>query len=610
VGTHTVTASYSGDGNFSASTSAGLTQTVTKASSTTVAISSANPSVFGQSVTLTATTTSSGPGSPTGVVIFSEGGTNIGQGTLSTSGGTTTASISTSSLAAGSHIITVSYSGDDTFLGGTTTLTQTVNPANTTTALVSSTNPARASQALTFTATVTANAPGAGTPTGTVQFQIDGSNFGSPVTLSGTQATSGAMNSLTVGSHTIKALYSGDSNFVTSGATLFQSVNPGPASILTVTGFPSLSIAGTKGSFTITVQDAFGNTATDYRGTVHFSSSDNLASLPADYSFTATDNGVHTFNAVLFTGGTQSLSAMDAVTGSITGIQSGIGISAAAPDHIRVVPAATTTVAGTPFGVTVTIQDAYNNTATGYNGSVSFSSADPHGATLPAGYTFVPADNGSHSFAAAATLYKVGTWDITVTDPGSGIAGSANVAVSPAPAVQFQIAAPTSSAANAPFDVTVTALDPYLNVDINYQGTIAFATSDLDPGVILPASYTFTAADAGVHTFTAGVTLVTPGNQTLTATDANSLTGSAVVTIVPPPSPPAPAGGGNGNAGGGNPDGTNAVPNGTSPQLVVGRSEASPCLEQSFAQPLTFPGMNQAIDLLFSDYSGNNGVLK
>ncbi len=52
-----------------------------------------------------------------------------------------------------------------------------------------------------------------------------------------------------------------------------------------------------------------------------------------------------------------------------------------------------------------------------------------------------------------------------------------------------------------PFDVTVTALDAYGNVVTNYQGTITLTTTDPDPGVVLPASYTFTAADAGVHTF-------------------------------------------------------------------------------------------------------------
>src|SRR5262249_22700581 len=92
VGSHTVVAAYSGDGNTSASASTAVTQTVTKASSTTAMVASTNPAVWGQAVTFTATVASSGPGSPTGTVTFSDGGTSIGQGTLTSSGGTTTAS--------------------------------------------------------------------------------------------------------------------------------------------------------------------------------------------------------------------------------------------------------------------------------------------------------------------------------------------------------------------------------------------------------------------------------------------------------------------------------------------------------------------------------------
>src|SRR5207248_7230495 len=152
-----------------------------------------------------------------------------------------------------------------------------------------------------------------------------------------------------------------------------------------------------------------------------------------DYSFTATDLGVHTFSAVLVTAGIQSLTATDTATGTITGTQSSIGIAAGAPDHFLVTPAVTT-VAGTPFDVLVAVKDAYNNTVTGYSGTVSFSSADPYGPTLPADYTFTAADNGSHSFPAAAILYKAGTWDVTVADKQSGVAGSRTVVVTPAPA--------------------------------------------------------------------------------------------------------------------------------------------------------------------------------
>jgi sugar lactone lactonase YvrE len=104
----------------------------------------------------------------------------------------------------------------------------------------------------------------------------------------------------------------------------------------------------------------------------------------------------------------------------------------------------------------------------------------------------------------------------------------------PGTAAYFAVAAPASVPSGTPFDVTITALDPYGNTAVNYQGTVTFSTSDTDPGIVLPADYTFTAADAGVHTFTGGVTLITSGDQTITATDtASGITRTVTVTVGP-----------------------------------------------------------------------------
>src|SRR5205807_239356 len=109
------------------------------------------------------------------------------------------------------------------FLASTATLTQTVGKANTTTVIVSSANPAASGQSVTFTATLNVQGPGAGTPTGTVQFQIDGSNAGAAVnfnTSGGVTTASMTTSSLTVGTHTITASYSGDADFASSNGTL------------------------------------------------------------------------------------------------------------------------------------------------------------------------------------------------------------------------------------------------------------------------------------------------------------------------------------------------------------------------------------------------------
>ena len=88
-------------------------------------------------------------------------------------------------------------------------------------------------------------------------------------------------------------------------------------------------VAGAVHTVTVTAKDAYGNNATGYRGTIHFTSSDPAAVLPANYTFTAGDAGVHAFAAglTLKTAGTQSVRASDTVTSTITGIQTGIVVS-------------------------------------------------------------------------------------------------------------------------------------------------------------------------------------------------------------------------------------------------------------------------------------------
>ncbi len=162
---------------------------------------------------------------------------------------------------------------------------------------------------------------------------------------------------------------------------------------------------------------------------------------------------------------------------------------------------------------------------------------------LPANYTFAAADNGVHTFAV--TLYTAGTRDVTATDTQSGITGAAYVTVTAAALDHFQITAPTDATTGTAFDGTVTAVDAYGNTVTDYTGTITFSSTGPDPGIILPADYTFTAADNGVHTFAGGVTLVTLGQQTPTVQDtATGLQGSATVSVDPPgPGAGAPGGG-------------------------------------------------------------------
>ena len=223
LGSDTVTAVYASDTNFAAS-SGSRVQTVQNMNTTaTTASSSPNPSVFGQSVTFTSTTTSSG-GVPVGTVTFTEGSTVWASNV--TVNGSGQASFSTTALAVGSHTITATFTGA-TGWGNSSgnAAPQVVNKAATTTAVSSSANPSVYSQPVTFTATVTATAPGSGVPTGTVTFKNGGSTLGTG-TLNGSGIATFTTSTLAVGSLSITAVYGGSTSFNTSTSpVLTQTVN-------------------------------------------------------------------------------------------------------------------------------------------------------------------------------------------------------------------------------------------------------------------------------------------------------------------------------------------------------------------------------------------------
>ncbi|WP_441245065.1 Ig-like domain repeat protein [Tardiphaga sp. 768_D3_N2_1] len=125
VGTHAISAIYSGDTNNTTVTFIGpqIVNPATAAATTTVLVSSVNPSTLGQAVTFTATVTS-GSATPAGTVSFNDGGAAIGSATLT--GGIAT--LTTSALTAGTHTITAVYAGNDNFKTSTSAaLLQAVN---------------------------------------------------------------------------------------------------------------------------------------------------------------------------------------------------------------------------------------------------------------------------------------------------------------------------------------------------------------------------------------------------------------------------------------------------------------------------------------------------
>lgn len=250
VGSHSLTAVYAGDTNFKPSTSTVLSQTVNQANTTTTLTSSTNPSVFGQATTLSATIMAVSPstGTITGTVTFKDGATTIGTATVNAG----VATLIMPGLNPGSHTLTAVYGGDTNFKTSTSsTLTQVVNQATTTTTISSTDNPSVFGQSITITATVAANAPGAGSPTGTVTFQDGVTTIGTGTVNAGIATLT--TSNLSVASHSITAVYGGDTNFLTSTSSTFTQVVNQAATITTVTSSINPSAFGQSLTLTASV---------------------------------------------------------------------------------------------------------------------------------------------------------------------------------------------------------------------------------------------------------------------------------------------------------------------------------------------------------------------
>jgi hypothetical protein len=225
VGSPTITAAYSGDAGHKPSTGS-LVLTITRASSSTKLTASKNPAAFGDQVTVTAAVTgAAGAVTPTGTVHLTEGHAALGSGTLK--GGKAT--IALPKLPVGTHALAVSYSGDGSYNASTAALVLVIAKAATRTVLTASPNPAASRTTLvTLKARVTSVA---GIPRGTVTF-TDGSRLLGRVSSASDGTATLKVSSWTVGSHHLKATFSGASSYASSSGTTTLTIR-GPSLSLT-----------------------------------------------------------------------------------------------------------------------------------------------------------------------------------------------------------------------------------------------------------------------------------------------------------------------------------------------------------------------------------------
>jgi hypothetical protein len=373
------------DNNLNAS---GATQTIPLSgtgliATTTTLNSSLNPSIYGQAVTFTATVTS-GDGTPTGTVQFSVDGSAVGSPQTLVGG---SATYSTSALAAGTHSITAVYTTDSGSYFATSTsssLSDTVNAAGTSTAVASSSSPygfSTVDDSVTFTATVTpSTTPSSASAvviSGSVGFYLDGSS--TPMSgcsaLSYSTSTGNATATCTTSAltasgspHSIVAGYLGDSNHNSSdntAAPLSQTVNKASTTTTVASssaGFPPTSSVDDSVTFTATVTPPSG--AVVPRGTMTFT--DNGSALCTSVSVTwhagsSNATSACTTSALTASGSSHSIVAVYNGDGSDTNY---IKSTSSILNQVVNKASTTTTVASSRAGNSSTVNASVTFTAT------------------------------------------------------------------------------------------------------------------------------------------------------------------------------------------------------------------------------------------------------
>ncbi len=328
VATHTLSAQYAGDSANVSGTSNTISEQITKANTATALATTASNSTVGLPITFTATVTNSSGPPITGSVTFKDGSSVLSSQPLSSGA----SSLTTSSLTPGSHSITATYSGDtDNAASSSASTTETIAQIATVTALSTDVNPINAGATLHLTANVTL-ATGAtpdGVPTGNVTFK-DGSTVLGTVAINVSGQAVLAYSTLGVGSHSLAAVYAGNTNYAASNSPVVTQTVQQTGTQTTLSSASS-GLAGKPATFTALVTSTTGIPA----GTVTFLDGSNVLG-----AVTLSGTGSAVFSTSTLGLGTHS------ITASYPGSSNYSGSTSAADQYVVQLAQPTLTLSG------------------------------------------------------------------------------------------------------------------------------------------------------------------------------------------------------------------------------------------------------------------------
>ena len=508
AGTHTLQASYSGDNTYAASTASSVLVTVSKTSTTLTVTPATTTPTAGSALQVTANVYPSATLTtlPTGSVTFTLDGVTQGTGTL-ISGSPSSATITFTVSSSGSHILQATYGGDTIYSASTAiSITLNVYKSTPTVLVTPATTTPVAGSTLQISASISA-ATGSTSPTGTVNFTLDGAAIGTTLVVAGSPSSANiTVATPAIGIHTIQAIYSGDGNYngVTSpGATI--SVSKG-STTLAVTPATVTPLSGSNLLVTATLTSTVSSTTVP-TGTVNF-----------------TLDGVTVGNGIVAGGTTASIN-ITAPTSGIHALQA--SYAGDANYNGSVSPPVNITIAKTP--TTLLITPATNTPALGATLPVTATiTPSAFGSTLPSGTVTFTVDGVTTSIqSVTAGSPSTATVTLPALSPGahtlsafysgdtyyaSSTAASIAVTVPKSPTTMTITPATTTPAGGSSLSVsaTITATSPGATLP---TGTVAFLLDGASAGIV--AVVPGNPASASIVLLS---TTITPGTHILQAT--------------------------------------------------------------------------------------------